>query len=87
MIAVIAQCSQSGRRHSEPFDQSTKPSTTTLREPLHAAARHFVDVITVKATPMSDGQAGLRIVKVLEAASQSLACQGRPISVGDRTPV
>ena len=58
-----------------------------LHEPLHAAARHFVDVITVKATPISDGHAGLRIVKLLEAASQSLACKGRPISVGVRTPV
>jgi len=58
-----------------------------LREPLHAAAQHFVDVITVKAAPISDGHAGLRIVKLLEAASQSLACQGRPISVGRRALV
>jgi predicted dehydrogenase len=58
-----------------------------LREPLHAAARHFIDVITAKAAPMSDGHAGLRIVKLLEAASQSLACQGRPISVGGGTPI
>jgi len=58
-----------------------------LREPLHAAARHFIDVITAKATSMSDGHAGLRIVKLLEAASRSLACKGRPISVGRGTPL
>ena len=58
-----------------------------LREPLHAAACHFIDVITAKATPMSDGHAGLRIVKLLEAASQSLACKGRPTSVGGGTHV
>ena len=53
-----------------------------LREALHIAARHFVDVITAKAAPISDGHAGLRIVKLLEAATHSMACQGRPVTIG-----
>ena len=53
-----------------------------LREALHVAARHFVDVITSNAAPLSDGHAGLRIVRLLEAATQSMARQGRPVTIG-----
>jgi predicted dehydrogenase len=49
-----------------------------LREALQVAARHF----TSKAAPLSDGHAGLRIVKLLEAATQSMARQGRPVTIG-----
>jgi predicted dehydrogenase len=53
-----------------------------LHEALHVAARHFVDVIASRTEPISDGHAGLRIVKLLEAATQSMASQGRPVNVG-----
>ena len=53
-----------------------------LREALLTAARHFLDVITAKAAPLSDGHAGLRIVRLLEAATQSMARHGRPITIG-----
>jgi len=53
-----------------------------LHEALHVAARHFVDVITSTVKPMCDGHAGLRIVKLLEAATQSMASQGRPVAIG-----
>ena len=53
-----------------------------LQEALHGAARHFVDIITSKVTPVSDGHAGLRIVRLLEAATQSMARQGRPVTIG-----
>jgi len=58
-----------------------------LREALSVAARHFVDVITTKVVPMSDGHAGLRIVRLLEAATQSMANQGRPVVIGAGAPV
>jgi predicted dehydrogenase len=53
-----------------------------LHEALQVAARHFVDVIAARTEPISDGHAGLRIVKLLEAATQSMASQGRPVDVG-----
>jgi predicted dehydrogenase len=53
-----------------------------LHEALHVAARHFVDVITSTVEPLCDGHAGLRIVKLLEAATQSMASQGRPVAIG-----
>lgn len=52
-----------------------------IREALHAAARHFVDVILTGAQPLSDGHAGLRVVRVLEAATRSMANGGRPESI------
>ena len=36
---------------------------------------------------MTDGHAGLRMVRLLEAATQSMAKQGRPVAIGAGTPV
>ena len=46
-------------------------------EPLKVECRHFIDCITTDAAPRSDGADGLRVVKVLEAGSQSLAHGGK----------
>ena len=52
-----------------------------IREALHAEAAHFVDCITTGATPLTDGHAGLRIVRLLESATQSMRNQGRPVTL------
>jgi predicted dehydrogenase len=41
-------------------------------EPLRTEVQHFVDCIRNGTTPISDGAAGLRVVRVLEALQQSL---------------
>jgi predicted dehydrogenase len=41
-------------------------------EPLRTEVQHFVDCIRTGTTPISDGTAGLRVVRVLEALQQSL---------------
>jgi predicted dehydrogenase len=41
-------------------------------EPLRLECRHFIDCIREGRTPRSDGQSGLRVVRVLEALQQSL---------------
>jgi predicted dehydrogenase len=41
-------------------------------EPLRTEMQHFVDCIRTGTTPISDGAAGLRVVRVLEALQQSL---------------
>jgi len=46
-------------------------------EPLQVECDHFVDCIRNGETPLSDGQSGLRVVKVLEAAQRSLSAGGR----------
>lgn len=41
-------------------------------EPLRAEAQHFLECVETGATPLSDGESGLRVVSVLEAAERSL---------------
>jgi predicted dehydrogenase len=53
-----------------------------LREALHVEAAHFVDCIRNGATPIADGHAGLRVVRLLEAATQSMKSQGQLMSLG-----
>jgi predicted dehydrogenase len=46
-------------------------------EPLRVELEYFIDCITSNRTPFNDGVAGLRVVKLLEAADQSLQKRGR----------
>jgi acetyltransferase-like isoleucine patch superfamily enzyme len=45
-------------------------------EALKAEAQYFVDCVTKNETPMNDGRSGLEVVKMLEAADQSLKQKG-----------
>jgi predicted dehydrogenase len=47
-----------------------------VTEALQTEARHFIDCIEQKKTPRSDGLAGLRVVRLLEAATRSMSQQG-----------
>ncbi len=46
-------------------------------EPLAAEIDHLLDCVEKGKTPQTDGQSGLRVVKVLEAAERSLAAGGK----------
>ncbi|HPF71119.1 MAG TPA: Gfo/Idh/MocA family oxidoreductase [Candidatus Krumholzibacteria bacterium] len=50
-------------------------------EPLRIEAQHFVDVINGKASLMSTGVHGLRVVQVLEQACRSIKEDGRPLDL------
>jgi predicted dehydrogenase len=50
-------------------------------EPLRAECAHFLNSIATGNTPRSDGYDGLRVVRVLEAAEQSLANGGNPVEL------
>ena len=52
-----------------------------LREALHAVAAEFLDAITTRRSPATAGNAGLRVVRLLEAATASMAAQGRLVSL------
>jgi predicted dehydrogenase len=45
-------------------------------EALQLELKYFVDCIASGETPFNDGRAGLRVVKMLEAASASLLQRG-----------
>src|SRR5580765_7152224 len=57
-------------------------------EALKAEVNHFMDCISVNRAPLNDGLAGLRVVRLLEAAEKSLQARGKlveieaPFSVG-----
>jgi predicted dehydrogenase len=51
------------------------------REALQVETEHFLDCVRNGRRPISDGQAGLRLVRILEAAAQSLAHRGRPVDL------
>jgi len=46
-------------------------------EALHGELAYFVDCIVKDKTPVNDGEAGLRVVRMLEAACESLRQRGR----------
>jgi predicted dehydrogenase len=50
-------------------------------EPLREQSKHFLDCIEKGLTPRSDGYSGLRVVSILEAASESLKKDGKAIPV------
>jgi len=53
----------------------------SLAEALGVEVEHFVDCIRNGREPISSGEAGLRVVRVLEAAAQSLAERGRVVDL------
>jgi predicted dehydrogenase len=50
-------------------------------EALKAETTYFVDCVSKNKTPFNDGAAGLRVVRMLEAADKSLRDQGRPVQL------
>ncbi len=51
------------------------------REALYTEALHFAACIRDKQTPITDGHAGLRVVRILEAATASMGKQGKPVEL------
>lgn len=59
-------------------------------EPLKLECQHFLDCVRTRQKPRTDGRHGLEVIRVLEAASRSLANGGVPVrldSLDERTPV
>jgi predicted dehydrogenase len=52
-----------------------------LTEALSLELRQFVACVEAQTTPLTDGHAGLRVVRILEAATRSLAERGRVVEL------
>jgi len=52
-----------------------------VKEALSVEAAHFLDCITAGTTPETGGDAGFRVVRLLEAATDSMTNQGRPVEI------
>jgi predicted dehydrogenase len=55
--------------------------TLQFSEPLQSECRHFIDCIQNGTKPLTDGLDGLKVVRVLEAAEQSLKNGGKTIDL------
>jgi predicted dehydrogenase len=56
-------------------------------EALANAVAHFADCVSTGVKPITDGHCGLRVVRLLEAASHSATIQGRPVPLEVREPI
>jgi predicted dehydrogenase len=52
-----------------------------ITEALNTEAKHFIKCVEGGTPTMTDGQAGLRVVRILEAATASIAARGRVIEL------
>lgn len=62
------------------------------KEALQIEVEHFIDCVRSGTLPISSGMSGLRVIEILEAASRSIAEQGKPVllkrqqrRIGERT--
>jgi len=60
-----------------PRPEDAQPLEVEKKEPLKAECEHFVGCIKSRKTPKTDGQSGLRVLKILEACQESLKENGK----------
>ncbi len=53
-------------------------------EPLKTECQHFIECILTGKPPLSGGESGLELVRILEASSTSLAKKGAPVPLHNR---
>ena len=58
----------------------TIPQVATL-EPLALECKHFLDSVRTRQKPRSDGESGLEVLKILEAAQTSMDAGGTPVDM------
>ena len=69
-----------GRTEVKEFDYldgGTAPVEVAAEQPLEAECRHFLECIRDGEEPLSGGENGLQVLRVLEAADRSLRAGGR----------
>ncbi|MCK4826086.1 Gfo/Idh/MocA family oxidoreductase, partial [bacterium] len=60
-----------------PRPEEAQPLKVEEKEPLKTECEHFIDCLTSRKTPKTDGNSGLRVLKVLEACQKSLKENGK----------
>jgi UDP-2-acetamido-3-amino-2,3-dideoxy-glucuronate N-acetyltransferase len=55
-------------------------------EPLKAECEHFLECVSSRAQPKTDGEEGLRVVQILQASQQSLNEDGGKITIHYKSP-
>jgi UDP-2-acetamido-3-amino-2,3-dideoxy-glucuronate N-acetyltransferase len=64
-----------------PDKKDAQPVDMELSEPLKAECSHFIDCVKLRSSPKTDGEEGLRVLRVLNACQLSLESAGKPINM------
>ncbi len=64
-----------------PVKENAIPISFDPKEPLREECRHFVECVEGNQTPRTDGEEGLRVLKVLRALQRSLELRGEAVSL------
>jgi UDP-2-acetamido-3-amino-2,3-dideoxy-glucuronate N-acetyltransferase len=72
-----------------PIPTKAEPERVEIpqAEPLRMECEHFLHSMTNGCRPVTDGREGLRVLRILNAAQQSLDRQGAKITLGNRLQV
>jgi predicted dehydrogenase len=70
-------------KDGQPVIRQTAESTLFFPEiePLREELRHFVDCVHTRRRPRTDGENGVRVLRVLAACQRSLESSGAPVAV------
>ena len=60
-----------------PKPEEAQPIEIEKKEPLKSECEHFIECIISRKTPRTDGNNGLRVLKILEACQESLKENGK----------
>lgn len=55
-----------------------------MEEPLQVECQHFIDCILSRQTPLTDGEEGLRVLKILDASQRSLDANGKDVVLEEK---
>jgi len=59
---------------------------TEETEPLRLECQHFLDCVRDRTTPNTDGENGLRVLRILHACGESIQKHGQPVPAHRSTP-
>ena len=62
-----------------PIRHEGTPVEYGSSEPLRLECQAFLDAMATRQPPLTDGQSGLRVLRVLQAAQRSLVTNGQPV--------
>jgi len=70
-----------------PCQEEAEPVSFVMKEPLRVECQHFLDCMSSRKTPKTDGPSGLRVLEVLDACQRSLEEKGRviPLNRGENS--
>jgi len=69
------------KRLPVPRPEEAQPLEIDKKEPLRSECEHFIECLTSRKTPKTDGNNGLRVLKILELCQKSLKENGKIIQI------